>query len=985
MNGKHFKGPIKLTNSNNNQTDPLIGNFTLKNVKTNNTLNFAIDKDLIKILQSKTKLNISNVFSQEKIFSSQTENLSKLDKNRDYSLKQENSNFLKIKKNNLPKKNSFEISEETYNNYNKTNKYNKKINNDFLSGLLFEDKCHKNSLSNRNINKISDINLNRNERINCHIDNKIVKNIGSDSNVFLRNMPYNILKNMGTNNFNDLNIFKTSSKDLNFIRKSILMKNKIKNYIEKSVIQKAYDIYLMGIDEKENNNLEEKINYENIYKSNGANNEVIDFRDISKISNIGKTQNKLGLKILADVNNKDSVADSNRNNQNKNFLMENTIILIESAKSRIEKPRKSISSEIISEKTEKNIKNKSLNKYLELRNFNSTQNLNTDKKDDNFSVSKEEQKQFQFKKTQINFEKPNKGLIGIYQKNENDNNKKIKATLIKESSRYIDEKSERLIELDNRNNKEKLEILKEGKNFTNCFTTQKNISKKANLEENQILITNKNAINIIDNLKTSISNDKKYSTMKNKLEFENISKKEKFDFENSKQIESRKNEEIDKHIENFINRINPDSASSNKRKQLIVNQDSNNQGKKESQKFNKSDNEVITDYNTNNNNKYINDNNYNLENNKIQTKKILNNLIPNDDPNRGTKLANFRNAFYKTFLGKAISQVKSKNQYDFINDSSYSKLFLVVAYEEEKNTVFLKEALEKNITLRWLEFKNNDITDFFGENISNIICNNKYIYGINFEYNNLSENSGKIILEALKNSEYIEWADFKENCVVDSFYENLSDLFKENYFINMMNITHSNLTDENLLTLFSGIMFNRTLRRLNLSNNLITDKGLEMISGIIKYNKKINFLSFANNSITDGGMKILQEILESNTSITELNLNGNFIGKLGFAYILESFKVNKTLLKLNLESNLIDDDCVEILIEFIHHNNNNTNPLVESKASMDKNIETEMTYNDEDHLKEKKKLCLNELRLGNNQINDDSLIDKIKKFNFVFI
>ncbi len=929
MNGKFVKNYIQSKDKiNNTKKDLLNGNIVLKNLKNNDEANIEIDKCLFKIIKTKTNLDLSNLISSNKINKFYQEASMREEKKDD---KPNEEFYKKIKTEKIMNKNIIESSNK--NNISNENKIKNIVNTCKNNNLMLNNKFH---IQNTNKDTSNNFELKKfhSHNTSTHIDS-------------LTNINYKGLKNPFNFSFND-NINKATTKNkltsnLNdpinninkLIKNSFLMKRTQKQFLSKIfIIQNAYNIQLNGsnfnyeniqIDDKyEDNQLKNISNNPNVFKSNGTNNEIIDINTIS---------------ITAKINNKKFDYNTNlklnlikENKQQKNHLQK---LLNSPTKYQLDTLEKNLS--IV---TQNNLNNNNKRLFAE----NSKENKETEITSKNFNDANNIKSKINFLEVR-NFNKFQSKANTTQNRyiNSNNNNNNCNLTFRNEIKNNFDNKlNTKLNNIYQRKNINCREnILDEHGNKTQILD-EKNEALPVDFMEN-----NKRLSNNIE----CMNNDKNINVELNKYQKDLVDIKNENKDSNNK---STLNQKIDKLILN-INFLNSDKKNNIHLNKNIKAQDFEDKSNTFTIEF---DNK-LRDLEKIKNTLFIDLQKQNAEIEEAKQEK-LKFLTLKNDPNKSQKLANFRNAFYKSFLGNTIIQLTSKNAYssnnnsnnpyDFINEKSYRKLYLVVGYEEENNTALIKSAIERNTTLRWLEFKNNDITDIFGFNIAEIINTNKHIYGINFEFNNFSENASKNILESLKNSEYIEWADFKDNIVTNDFYENLSELFKKNSFINMMNITHSNLTDENLFIIFNGIKTNKTLKRINLSNNLVSDEGILSIKEILRINKKLNFLNFSNNNITDSGIKIFLDILQENIYITELNLSRNYIGNFGFIFIIEILKRNKSLLKLNLEGNLLDDYCISMLLSYLEGNEQNSEniknklDLIEEKdenlsSISDKNIE----------------------------------------------
>ena len=96
---------------------------------------------------------------------------------------------------------------------------------------------------------------------------------------------------------------------------------------------------------------------------------------------------------------------------------------------------------------------------------------------------------------------------------------------------------------------------------------------------------------------------------------------------------------------------------------------------------------------------------------------------------------------------------------------------------------------------------------------------------------------------------------------------------------------------------------------------------MNIVFNELQTNKTVTILDLSHNQIGDIAAEYLSQLLNSNDTLNEINMKLTDITNVGVHTLCDALQKNITVNKLNLSLNyLIDDDCVQSLIQMLQYN-----------------------------------------------------------------
>ena len=282
------------------------------------------------------------------------------------------------------------------------------------------------------------------------------------------------------------------------------------------------------------------------------------------------------------------------------------------------------------------------------------------------------------------------------------------------------------------------------------------------------------------------------------------------------------------------------------------------------------------------------------------------------------------------------------------NNNSLSDL-LLSKNSLQSSALVIFEALVKTSSLRKLNLNNNGLSGNVAQGLAYVLDNNPYLEELHLS-NNALRSSVKIILKSLQNLSKLKVLNFNKISIKDAMSENLAislgKVIKRN-----VNLEELYLSDWNCWSytpkILESIKAISRLRKLNLNSNYMPGGVSEILADAIVHNPSLEELHLSNNNFQISAVLILQAaarltklkklnlnnnrmsaevvvqlagVIHCNANLEELFLCNNDLGS-SIILILQELKRSKKIKALDLRCNNISEDAVEVLVEFIHHNN----------------------------------------------------------------
>jgi len=244
----------------------------------------------------------------------------------------------------------------------------------------------------------------------------------------------------------------------------------------------------------------------------------------------------------------------------------------------------------------------------------------------------------------------------------------------------------------------------------------------------------------------------------------------------------------------------------------------------------------------------------------------------------GNKTVNYINKFKKICTLKSFSMASFYKLISLDPTIKELNLYNNDLGSNEKNMLYLKEALQNNNSIQTLYLYNNNL----GSNEKNMLY----------------------LKEALQNNNSIQTLSLNNN--------NLGS------------------NEKNILYLKEALQNNNSIQTLNLGlNNLgSNEKNMLYLKEALQNNNSIQTLNLGWNNLgsNEKNMLYLKEALQNNNSIQTLNLNDNDLGsnEKNMLYLKEALQNNNSIQTLNLSANYLESN-EKILMDIIKRKKSNCN------------------------------------------------------------
>ena len=255
--------------------------------------------------------------------------------------------------------------------------------------------------------------------------------------------------------------------------------------------------------------------------------------------------------------------------------------------------------------------------------------------------------------------------------------------------------------------------------------------------------------------------------------------------------------------------------------------------------------------------------------------------------------------------------------------------------------------------ISFLDFQNNNITNKGCQHISNMLSNSSFINGISLKNNSL-ENDGaiKIISSITKENINLISLDLSDTKIDEKAMKIISEKINNNTLLQKLILSYNNFRIagnyiNNLLNkesnlkyldlsfcninnqfnlIFEGLSKNQNLKLINLSGNNIPMKkeALNELGKVLIDNTNLRNLYLNECNIDDMGMNYINKNLENNHALLTLSLNNNFITKKSISGLENAIIKSKIIKYIYLyENKELNNKLINQIQNALKNNNNN--------------------------------------------------------------
>mmetsp|Transcript_33064 Transcript_33064/g.42501 ORF Transcript_33064/g.42501 Transcript_33064/m.42501 type:complete len:439 (-) Transcript_33064:416-1732(-) len=273
------------------------------------------------------------------------------------------------------------------------------------------------------------------------------------------------------------------------------------------------------------------------------------------------------------------------------------------------------------------------------------------------------------------------------------------------------------------------------------------------------------------------------------------------------------------------------------------------------------------------------------------------------------------------------------------------------------------------------------------------LAKNAILLELNLQSNVFGDDGARALAKAMRRNTTLTKLDLKDNLITNEGCMGLISSLKGNTSLKILNIPGNQIGDQGIVDLARSLSDpddeSLEITTLRIGNNKFTTYGatelLKSISNKLTLSNKLFFLDISKCELTHKHGKILGQALETNYFLKTLILDYNSFSDQGVRLIAKGINANKANTKLkflSLISNNIQDDGIASLLKYC--SSILTHLLLSmNKASCHINTSIIETF---EHLKSLHKqqplsFSLLELDLSHNAIDDQIVVNQIKKFS----
>ena len=222
-------------------------------------------------------------------------------------------------------------------------------------------------------------------------------------------------------------------------------------------------------------------------------------------------------------------------------------------------------------------------------------------------------------------------------------------------------------------------------------------------------------------------------------------------------------------------------------------------------------------------------------------------------------------------------------------------------------------ALDCNITLRHLSFRNNALGDQAAIFIGDVIARNASLKSLTISQNkgrsadsdsSIRREGGEAIGRGLHFNKSIQTISLSKNRIGDGAWK-IGEALINNSTLKEISLNDNAIDDRTATSIGVGLRNNNALIHLFLMKNRIGDDGAHGIFRALRDNLALKKITLGLNHIGDVGANTIANCLRVNTTLRHVDLTSNRIGADGASAIAESLAVNTTLQYLGLNANEI--------------------------------------------------------------------------------
>jgi len=251
---------------------------------------------------------------------------------------------------------------------------------------------------------------------------------------------------------------------------------------------------------------------------------------------------------------------------------------------------------------------------------------------------------------------------------------------------------------------------------------------------------------------------------------------------------------------------------------------------------------------------------------------------------------------------------------------------------------------EHNTSLTGLDLGRNEMSDWGGSRVAEMLIANHSIRNLNLSFNFLADAGACALAAALAGNSSLATLDVSFNRITArggralaeqlTLNPALTELFlmdndigegvdqmavalSANSCLKTLQLACNKINAAGARSVLDALESNATLTDLSLAANKFGDDGVRSMSAA---NATLTRLDLSSNRLTEVGVGIIAGGLAINSSLQVLNLACNRLGSKGVKQLSEALRCNQTLKILDLHSCRLGDECGGLVADFLATN-----------------------------------------------------------------
>jgi len=273
-----------------------------------------------------------------------------------------------------------------------------------------------------------------------------------------------------------------------------------------------------------------------------------------------------------------------------------------------------------------------------------------------------------------------------------------------------------------------------------------------------------------------------------------------------------------------------------------------------------------------------------------------------------------------------------------------SELDLTMHGLGDKGCIAVAQCIKSNPLITSLNLCDNSITIDGVEVLMNVMRMNKSITELDLSKNRLGNKGlgrskstlGAVLKNMLLRNVKLKKLVLKSNNVSDTDVEDICSSLTENYTLGHLDLSYNKLGERSGLFISQMLSSNSELKVINLEWNMLRTLGAIHVLGGLRSNNAVSRIRLGWNGISEGAAQKLGHMFQNNIALEEFDISNNHALGNGQAirFLCSGLKENSSLKVLNLSNNLIREDAT-LLIEAVTRNESSSLQLIDLSGCFD--------------------------------------------------